>query len=93
MRTARDLDGVIGRNIRLRREARGLSQRGLAKVLGVTYQQVQKFESGRNRISAAQLYQLAVLFDCSTEGFFRSDHISVVALSADPLGADGHRSF
>ncbi|MFL9827723.1 helix-turn-helix domain-containing protein [Rhodoplanes sp. SY1] len=53
------LDLLIGRNIRFYRLRRGLSQSALARAIGVTYQQVQKYERGLNRISAAQLYRAA----------------------------------
>ncbi len=64
---------MIGWNIRNLREARDLSQRALAKPLGITYQQIQKYENGQNRISAAHLYNLSVILECSTEDFFRRD--------------------
>jgi transcriptional regulator with XRE-family HTH domain len=54
-----DADRRIGRRIRLRRLSRGLSQEALASMLGLTFQQVQKYERGTNRISAGRLDEIA----------------------------------
>lgn len=53
------LDECIGARIRAAREAAKLTQRGLAAEIGVTYQQVQKYESGKNRMSAGALVSAA----------------------------------
>lgn len=58
-RSARDLDLHIGHRMRLRRNLLGMSQETLAKALGVTFQQVQKYERGQNRLSASRLYDVA----------------------------------
>ena len=47
------VDKLVGRNIRVLRLAKGLSQTKLADALGVTFQQVQKYEKGTNRVAAA----------------------------------------
>ena len=49
----------IGKRIKFRRTILGISQDGLGKLLGVTFQQVQKYERGANNISAGRLYLLA----------------------------------
>ena len=54
-----DIDITVGRNVRLRRLDRGLSQSAVAKSLGVTFQQVQKYEKGTNRISPGRLVRIA----------------------------------
>ena len=46
------IDIAVGARIRMRRKSMGVSQQGLADVLGVTFQQVQKYERGTNRVSA-----------------------------------------
>lgn len=51
------VDVYVGAMIRKRRKELGLSQQGLAEALGITFQQVQKYESGFNRISASKLFQ------------------------------------
>jgi transcriptional regulator with XRE-family HTH domain len=53
------VDVAVGRNLRLWRIARGLSQSQLAKRLGVTFQQVQKYEIGGNRVSTGRLVKAA----------------------------------
>ena len=50
-----DLDTQIGQRIREARRAQGMSQTMLADALGITFQQVQKYENGGNRVSAARL--------------------------------------
>jgi len=52
-------DAVVGRNIRVHRLARHMSQTALADGLGITFQQVQKYEKGVNRVSAARLMRIA----------------------------------
>ena len=59
-RAAEPLDAVVGSRIAARRSALGLTQTGLADLVGVSCQQVQKYESGQNRISASRLHHVAV---------------------------------
>ncbi len=65
-----DVDAYVGARIGLRRSALGLSQTALAQRLGVSFQQVQKYETGQNRISASRLYRTAVVLGTSVEAFF-----------------------
>jgi len=58
-RTASALDRHIGARIRGCRSAQGVSQEKLAEALGLTFQQVQKYERGANRVSAATLFRIA----------------------------------
>ena len=53
------IDTLIGARIRLRRSACGLSQEKLGEALGLSYQQVQKYEKGQHRVSASRLSQIA----------------------------------
>jgi transcriptional regulator with XRE-family HTH domain len=55
--------------MRARRELRGLPQKELARKLGISFQQVQKYESGANRISASKMWQLCEVLDI-TPGYF-----------------------
>lgn len=64
------IDKFIGLNVRAARLARGMSQTALGNRIGVTFQQVQKYERGVNRISAATLYAIAGVFDQSLDSFF-----------------------
>jgi transcriptional regulator with XRE-family HTH domain len=64
------IDLYIGERVRLRRMQVGMSQDQLGKVLGVTFQQIQKYEKGANRISAGRLYRIAGALECSVMLFF-----------------------
>jgi transcriptional regulator with XRE-family HTH domain len=55
----RRIDQHVGERIRLRRTERGLTQEQLAAALEVSYQQIQKYETGANRISAGRLYEIS----------------------------------
>ena len=52
-----EVDVYVGARIGLRRSALGLSQTALAQQLGISFQQVQKYETGQNRISASRLHR------------------------------------
>ena len=52
------MDRVIGRRIRAAREAADLGQVALAEAVGVAFQQVQKYENGKNRVTAARLFEI-----------------------------------
>ncbi|MDR0556206.1 MAG: helix-turn-helix domain-containing protein [Holosporaceae bacterium] len=54
-----DLDSYMGSRVKARRSFLGMSQEKLGKYLGVTFQQIQKYEKGSNRISASTLYNIA----------------------------------
>lgn len=64
------VDTHVGARLRLRRTLLGLSQTELAKAVGLTFQQVQKYESGANRISASRLYHIAEALDVPVSFFF-----------------------
>ncbi len=65
-----EVDVHVGARIGLRRSALGLSQSALAQQLGVSFQQVQKYETGQNRISASRLHRAATVLGTSVETFF-----------------------
>ena len=65
-----EIDAHVGSRIIERRELLGLSQADLASGLGVTFQELHKFETGANRISAAKLYQCAQILNSGIEYFF-----------------------
>ena len=65
-----EIDKHIGQRVRERRVVMGLSQTVLADGLGVTFQQVQKYEKGHNRIAAGRLYGCAELLGVRPEYFF-----------------------
>lgn len=63
--TANAIDAQIGRNIARRRMAMGLSQSALAASCGISFQQVQKYEVGTNRVAASRLYVIARKLECA----------------------------
>ena len=64
------IDAFVGARIGLLRSAMGLSQTALAHQLGISFQQVQKYETGQNRISASRLHRVATVLETSVEAFF-----------------------
>jgi transcriptional regulator with XRE-family HTH domain len=54
------VDSLVGARIRLLRKRRKISQQELGKALGVTFQQIQKYENGKNRVSASRLHLVAI---------------------------------
>jgi len=64
------IDTHVGRRMRQRRTLLGLSQERLAEALGLTFQQVQKYERGANRVSASRLYELGRVLDVPIGYFF-----------------------
>lgn len=65
-----EIDAYVGARIGLRRSALGLSQSALAQQLGISFQQVQNYETGQNRISASRLHRAATVLGTSVETFF-----------------------
>lgn len=64
------IDAYVGAQIKQRRSVVGMSQTELANHLGITFQQVQKYENGFNRVSASRLYEIAELLDVPLSSFF-----------------------
>lgn len=64
------VDAIVGHNIRTFRRERGLSQAELGNLLGVTLQQIQKYETGLNRVSASRLTQIAEALDVALAALF-----------------------
>ncbi|HSM95892.1 MAG TPA: helix-turn-helix transcriptional regulator [Rhizomicrobium sp.] len=64
------VDDHVGERIRVRRTELGLTQEDLARQLGISYQQVQKYETGANRISAGRLYEIAGELGVAVAYFF-----------------------
>ena len=60
----------VGKRLRLRRNILGLSQEQLAKNIGISFQQIQKYEHGTNRISASRLYDISVILGVPVSFFF-----------------------
>lgn len=64
------VDVHVGSRVRLRRTLLGMSQEKLGKAVSLTFQQIQKYERGANRIGSSRLYQLATILDVPVSFFF-----------------------
>ena len=65
-----DIDRNVGARLRMRRTLLGMNQSQLGKAAGLTFQQIQKYENGANRISASKLYQFAGALSVTVSFFF-----------------------
>jgi transcriptional regulator with XRE-family HTH domain len=100
-RVVDNVDRIVGRNIRIQRLAKGLSQTELASALGVTFQQVQKYEKGTNRVGSGRLLLISKalgiplldLFEGSKASTSKSDEKSPMDLLTDPLSLRLVRAF
>ena len=68
--TPNPIDIHVGSRLRLRRALIGMSQEKLGNALEITFQQVQKYERGTNRISSSRLFQISRILDVSVSFFF-----------------------
>ena len=76
------VDMHVGKRIRLRRTLLGMSQEQLGGELNITFQQVQKYERGANRVSASRLWDIGQILDVPINYFF--DDMSEVTMRASP---------
>lgn len=67
---ANPVDGQVGNRVRIRRMLIGMSQERLGELLGLTFQQVQKYEKGINRIGAGRLFEIARILDVPINFFY-----------------------
>ena len=70
MKRVTNIDAHVGRKLKLRRINLGLSQQELGKMLSITFQQIQKYEKGVNRISSGKLYELSKVLNTPVTYFF-----------------------
>ena len=69
-RSMNPIDAHVGARVRLKRMLMGMSQERLGELLGVTFQQVQKYEKGANRIGASRLYEISRVLEVPVQYFF-----------------------
>ena len=93
--TPNPVDVHVGSRVRLRRTLRGMSQEKLGNAIGLTFQQVQKYERGANRISASRLFELSRVLEVPVAFFFEEipvagaeRHRAVSAVTAEPEELD-----
>jgi transcriptional regulator with XRE-family HTH domain len=75
-KTAKPVDVTIGLNVRRIRILRGVSQKALGVALGITFQQVQKYEKGHNRISGSAMTGICQALNCSIMDLFAGTPVS-----------------
>lgn len=84
-KTPNPIDVHVGNRVRMRRMLVGMSQEKLGDALGLTFQQVQKYEKGANRVSASRLYQMATTLGVPIQFFFDDLPVSDRSSDADGL--------
>jgi transcriptional regulator with XRE-family HTH domain len=67
-----DVDALVGERVRSRRIQAKMSQATLGEAIGVTFQQVQKYEKGTNRIGSGRLFKIAEVLQCDVTEFYDS---------------------
>lgn len=80
------IDAHVGARVRLRRTLLGLSQEKLGQALGLTFQQVQKYERGVNRIGASRLYALSRVLDVPITFFYEDLPAALAVVARRPSG-------
>ena len=81
VKTGNPVDQHVGARIRMQRMVCGLSQADLGQAVGVTFQQVQKYEKGSNRVGASRLQQIANLLKVAPDFFFDAASAKAVEIS------------
>ncbi|WP_136526309.1 helix-turn-helix domain-containing protein [Geomonas ferrireducens] len=85
MHTVQD-SAAIGKKIREFRLLAGFTQEQLAEKLGITFQQVQKYEKGTTKVNLTRLQQLAGILDVPASAFFEESSLTVYRLSEEEMG-------
>lgn len=67
-----DVDALVGERVRSRRLQARMSQAKLGEAIGVTFQQIQKYEKGTNRIGSGRLFKIAEVLQCDVTDFYES---------------------
>src|SRR5690606_41016242 len=78
-RAANAVDRKVGQKVRSRRLEIGMSHERLAELLGVTFQQVQKYEKGVNRIAVSRLWDISIALEMPVSRFFEGVSVRGVA--------------
>ena len=85
---ATDIDLHLGRRLRRRRRLLGLTQQQLANQVGIRFQQIQKYECGANRISAARLWQLSEALESPVSYFYDGLEEAIERREVDNQGGE-----
>ena len=87
------VDVHVGRRVRLRRTLLGMSQEKLGEALGLTFQQIQKYERGANRIGSSRLYKLSQVLDVPISFFFDDMDAQVAEANGAGMAESGQAAF
>ncbi len=90
---AHPVDIHVGKRLRLRRSMLGMSQEALGDAIGVTFQQIQKYERGINRIGSSRLYEFAKVMNVPVSFFFEEFTKPVEAAEAYGFAEDEAPAF
>lgn len=82
------VDVHVGARIKLRRKLLGMSQQKMADILGLTFQQVQKYEKGYNRVGASRLWDISRVLNVSMDFFFADMDAGIEGQSPMMLNTD-----
>lgn len=86
------VDLHVGQKLRARRTLVGMTQQEMAEAIGITFQQIQKYETGKNRTSASRLFQFARLLDAPADYFFDGLIVSDTKIGIKPGFADNKQA-
>jgi len=86
------VDLHVGSRVRLRRTLLGMSQERLGNAVGLTFQQIQKYERGANRIGASRLYDMSRVLDVPVQFFFDEMPVETVAEGYQPISGGAEPS-
>ncbi len=86
------IDVHVGNRVRMRRMLVGMSQEKLGQKLGLTFQQIQKYEKGANRISASRLFQISEILGVPVQFFFEDLPLQEGGERAAGLGEAGEQT-
>ena len=92
VRTATEVDAYVGAQLKLLRKSAGFSQTDLAKQVGVTFQQIQKYERGTNRIGASRLWELCKVFNVVPGRFFEGVETHLQQIEQAALSSNESKS-
>lgn len=87
----RQIDQFLGQRLKLQRQICGFSQEKLGEAVGLTFQQVQKYESGTNRMAASRLYQFSKILSIPIQYFFADAEVTLGL--AEPEQQDYYAGF
>jgi transcriptional regulator with XRE-family HTH domain len=91
MAKSHNVDVHVGRRLRQRRTLLAMSQTKLGDAVGLTFQQIQKYERGSNRSGSSRLYEFAKVLDVPVSYFF--DEMPANVLSGRPMSGSGRKGF